>query len=339
MARRSRPWFRLNRGWFVTIRGKQHNLNVTDPNAEAEAFAAFKRLMITMQGGPENQADPTCAEAVSAFLITAVGRLAEPTVKGYRAYLGRFVARFGTVRVSKLTAALVEDDARSRPTWSDDTRRNYLQAVEVMTRHAGRPLRLEKPPRGSAGAGAVIPESTYHMAVGAARGDLRSLLVCLWNTGCRPSELRTLTVELVDWSACTATLTKHKTRRAGKAHRLIVFPEPAMEALRQQRDRHRTGFLFRQKTGKPYTCIGLTKAVWRLSRRIGRPLTAYGCRHTFATDALGDGIPDTHVAALLGHGSTRMVHAHYSHLSENARLLKDQAARVRGRKPPPAAAS
>jgi integrase len=112
-----------------------------------------------------------------------------------------------------------------------------------------------------------------------------------------------------------------------------------MEALRQQRDRHRTGFLFRQKTGKPYTCIGLTKAVWRLSRRIGRPLTAYGFRHTFATDALGDGIPDTHVAALLGHGSTRMVHAHYSHLSENARLLKDQAARVRGRKPPPAAAS
>jgi len=331
MARRSRPWFRINRGWFVTIRGKQHNLNVADPQDEAAAFAAFRQLMATMRGeGGTAPADPTCAEAVAAFLATSANRLAESTVKGYRAYLTRFVARFGTVRLSKLTTTMVEDDARSRPTWGDDTRRNYLQVVEVLTRHAGRPLRMEKPPRGSAGAGAVIPEPTYHMAVGAARGDLRALLVCLWNTGCRPSELRTLTVELVDWSACTATLTRHKTRRAGKATRLLIFPAPALEVLQQQRDRYRTGFLFRQRTGKPYTCVGLTKAVWRLSKRIGRPLTAYGFRHTFATDALEEGLPDTHVAALLGHGSTRMVHAHYSHLSENARLLKEQAARVRG---------
>jgi integrase len=329
VARQPRPWFRVNRGWFVTRNGKQIPLGVSDPNGEAEAFAAFKQLMQTMQGG-EAKADPTVKEAVAAFLVTAAARLAESTVAGYSAYLGRLVARFGTVKLSKLTVESIEADARSRPTWSDDTRRNYLQAVEVLTKHAGRPLRLEKPPRGSAGAAAVIPEDTYLMAVGSARGDLRALLVALWNTGCRPKELRQLTVELVDWESGTARLTRHKTRRHGKAIRLVVFPEPAMEVLRKQRERHKTGLLFRTRLGTAYTCPGLTQAVWRIASRIGRPLTAYGCRHTFATDALAHGVPDTHVAALLGHGSTRMIHAHYSHINENARLLKDAAAKVRG---------
>ena len=166
----------------------------------------------------------TVAAAVGSFLEACQQRgLSSATVKGYGSYLARFAARFGEEPVAGLTRERIEADSR-RPTWSDDTRRNYLQAVEVLTKHAGRPLRFDKPPRGSAGAGAVIEESTYHMAVGCARGDLRALLVTLWNTGCRPSELRFLTVELVDWPTGTATLSKHKTRRSGKASRLIVFP-------------------------------------------------------------------------------------------------------------------
>jgi integrase len=331
MARPPRPWYRVNRGWFVTVKKKQVPLGITDPEAEAEAFAAFRRLMRTIGKGGGEVAWPTVREAVDAFLKSATERgLSSATVKGYASYLGRFVARFGTLQIGDVRKEMVEADARSRPTWGDDTRRNYLQAVEVLFKHAGRPVAFDKPPRGSAGAGAVIAEATYHMAVGCARRDLRALLVCLWNTGCRPSELRTLTVELVDWPSGTATLTRHKTRRSGKASRLIVFPPPAMEVLNAQREKHKAGYLFRNSADRPYTCNGLTQEVWRIAGRIGRPITSYGCRHTFATDALAAGVPDTHVAALLGHGSTRMVHAHYSHLGENARLLKDAAAKVRG---------
>jgi integrase len=68
--------------------------------------------------------------------------------------------------------------------------------------------------------------------------------------------------------------------------------------------------------------------MWRLSEKIGHRVTAYGYRHTYATRALAMGLPDTHVAALLGHGSTRMIHAHYAHLNANARLLKEAAAKV-----------
>lgn len=331
MARRSSPWYWLGRGWYVNHKGIRHNLGVKDPQGEAQAWAAFQRLLAELGGGGGPKADdPTVAEAVDVYLNCTKTRLAEATWRGYRDYLARFVVRNGTLRLSQVTKELVEDDARSRKTWGDDTRRNYLQAVETLLKFCKRPIVFEKPPRGSKGAAAVIPEATYHMAVGCARGDLRALLVCLWNTGCRPSELRGLTVELVDWSSGTATLKKHKTRRSGKAHRLIVFPEPALVVLREQRERYKTGLLFRTRRGTAFTCPGLAQAVWRIAGRIGRPLTAYGCRHTFATDALAQGVPDTHVAALLGHGSTRMVHEHYSHLGENARLLKDAAAKVRG---------
>lgn len=59
--------------------------------------------------------------------------------------------------------------------------------------------------------------------------------------------------------------------------------------------------------------------------------TAYGYRHAFATEALAAGVPDAHVAALLGHTSTAMLHRHYSHLTHQAQAMRAALERVRGR--------
>ena len=56
---------------------------------------------------------------------------------------------------------------------------------------------------------------------------------------------------------------------------------------------------------------------------------AYGYRHGFATDALAAGVPDAHVAELLGHSSTAMLHKHYSHLATRVKVLTDAARAVR----------
>jgi integrase len=69
--------------------------------------------------------------------------------------------------------------------------------------------------------------------------------------------------------------------------------------------------------------------IWKFSRKVGVRLTAVGCRHSFCTDALAAGLPETHVAALLGHSSTAMITKHYGHLSSRTQLLKDAAAKVR----------
>jgi len=57
---------------------------------------------------------------------------------------------------------------------------------------------------------------------------------------------------------------------------------------------------------------------------------AYGMRHSYATEALASGIPDTTVAALLGHTGTAILHKHYSHLTSRADVLRQAAAKVRG---------
>jgi integrase len=61
------------------------------------------------------------------------------------------------------------------------------------------------------------------------------------------------------------------------------------------------------------------KKVWqrvvaRVVKAGGQAITAYGMRHTFASNLLIAGVTEFKVAKWLGHSDTRMVHKHYGHL-------------------------
>ena len=47
----------------------------------------------------------------------------------------------------------------------------------------------------------------------------------------------------------------------------------------------------------------------------------YGFRHSYATEMLKRGVPEAHVAQMLGHKSTAMLSKHYSHLSSEIGTL------------------
>jgi len=100
-------------------------------------------------------------------------------------------------------------------------------------------------------------------------------------------------------------------------------------AIAQRRAAEGEGLLFKGLNGRlTATAIGLR--LTRACRKAGlRHCIPYGCRHTFATDALAAGVPDATVASLLGHCDTSMVHKHYSHLSSRTQTLKDAAGRIR----------
>lgn len=331
MSRRSPgPWYRRSRGWYATMNesGKQHFLGVRDPNNEAEAFEAFKALMAALEARPKVG---TVAEAVPRFRAAREqAGASEATLAWYKKYHGWLVARFGSVPVDQLDPNAVAGAAHAMPKWGPDTVRNALMATESLLRFCGRVVTIPKPPRGSAGAKAVIPEDVYRRAVELATGDLGPLLVVLWNTGARPGEVRQLTAEQVDWSAGVATLTKHKTARKTGKPRLIVFPPAAMEVLQRQRAKYGAGFLFRHCRGEPFSSVHLTVRVWCLSKKVGARLTAVGCRHSYCTDALIKGVPEPHIAALLGHTSTAMLTKHYGHLGSRMNVLKEAALRIRG---------
>jgi integrase len=340
MPRMVRPWYRVGRGqWYARVNQKQVPLGVFDPGDEDAALAALRKLIAkAQQNTPPEAPVPDWPALVREFIRAKEARqLAPRTVEDYRKHLTFALAHFGTLRPAELFAARAGGELphcprveeSTPPTWKENSRRNYLAAVETFLRWCGHRVSLDKPGRESAGAGMVIEEAVYWQAVGAARGDLRPLLVFLWNTGCRPSEAARLTAADVDWSSGTITLRRHKTRRGAKGKARVIYLSPAaVEVLSAQRDRHPAGLLFPNRRGTAWRDKALAQAVWRVSRKIGHRVTAYGCRHSYCTRALAKGLPDAHVAALMGHGSTRMIHQHYSHLSQQSQLLKDAAAKV-----------
>jgi integrase len=78
-----------------------------------------------------------------------------------------------------------------------------------------------------------------------------------------------------------------------------------------------------------HTCY-LAEMVWSLRKRPGiHGIIPYGYRHSFATDALTNGVPDAHIAELLGHSGTAMLHRQCANLTAKAKALQEALGRVR----------
>jgi integrase len=174
----------------------------------------------------------------------------------------------------------------------------------------------------------VISEELHRRVLNEVTGDFRALVRFLWLTGCRPGEATGLTAESVDMDTRTIRLKKHKTKHKGKQR--VIYPcAEAIEVLTDQIQKYGgTGYLFRGLRGKPLSLQAMTMRFQRVSEKVGVRVCSYSYRHSFVTRALSAGESDTIVAALVGHSSTRMIHVHYSHVSEQSRVLKDAADRI-----------
>lgn len=103
-----------------------------------------------------------------------------------------------------------------------------------------------------------------------------------------------------------------------------------VELCKRLAEKHPTGKLFRNRDGKPFTIHAVQDFLRSNGRRLGLgKIVAYGYRHTFATAALANGVPDAQVAELLGHQGTNMLHRHYAHLGARADALRNALGKVR----------
>ncbi len=290
-----------------------------------DTLKILKTLVSRMEIDASPSVQPTVEEAVASFLAAKAKTIKPITVRNYRRHLDHWRKKFGACRVNELSLDAIADDAAARG-WSDTNTANYLATIEACLKHAGHPLAFLKPGRESAGADSVVPDDVYKKCLRYTTGDFQQFIRFLWNTGCRPAEASKLTAEAIDLAAGVARLKYHKTRlRTGKVRLLYLGPE-AMEVIKEQLVLHPAGYLFRGMRGVPYSLQAIVMRFVRLSAKVGHPVCAYNFRHTFATRALSKGIPDTHVAALMGHANTVMVHRHYGHVNQNSRLLRDVAA-------------
>jgi integrase len=162
-----------------------------------------------------------------------------------------------------------------------------------------------------------------------AQQPFRAFLQLLWLTGARPGEIAGLRAEDLDLAQGVAILTEHKTAHFGKVRVLFLVAE-AVAVLRERLAVHPEGLLFPGEDGRKMTPQAVGCRLRRLCVKVGvKHCIAYGYRHTFATNALARGVPDAHVAELLGHSGTAMLHRHYSYLTARAKALRDALGRIR----------
>lgn len=187
---------------------------------------------------------------------------------------------------------------------------------------------MSKPKSRSRGEEAVITAELHTQLLAAATPQLRLVLTLLHATGARPGEVCGFTAENFDAAAGVVKLAEHKTDHTGRVRR-IFLPAEAVEVLKGQVLKYRSGPLLRNRLGRAWTGKAVAWQVNRLCLKVGVKAIPYGYRHTFATDALAQGVPDAQVAQQLGHGSTAMLHRHYLHLGSKARVMAEALKRVR----------
>jgi integrase len=351
MSRPSSPWFRKSKGtWYCTVEGRKVSLKVKGEENEKEAVRAWHRLFAGMplesSQIPQESDEPpqtvpmvkangvSVSEVIDGFLADAQSRVGKHTLAFYEKFCRFFKEDMGTLNADALTMLMVEAWTR-KPAWSNSTRHVALGILAMAFRRAQRkgliasnPLQgVKRPPKASRGAKALVSADAHARLVTCAEPMFAAFLKLLWLTGARPSEIAGLKAEDIDMEQGLAVLHEHKEAYLGKSRVLFFSPE-AIEVIRK-RD-CRSGLLFPGKDGGKMTATIIGKRLKRLCVKAGvKHCIPYGYRHSFATDALCNGVPDAQVAALLGHSGTAMLHKHYSHLTARSQALRQALAQVR----------
>lgn len=345
-----RPFWRgREQSWYAKVGGRTLSLRIRDPHARAAAVEALHKILQDLEDTAEAPQDPrfykpgpTVSAAVENFLSdadrrAAAGKIRPKTAKDYRFPLNALAADLGDRPLASLTAAQLEAWA-ARPGWSMSTRSGYLAAVSTLL--ARNKVALDPPlaiPRKkSRGRSCSLTPEQWAKVVAAVRagdypGDFLEYLTVLRLTGARPGEIAPLTAEAVDWRNGCAVLEEHKTAHRTGEPLLKVFTAAAMAVLEGQRAKYGSGLLFRTRYGKQYTRAAVVRRCAAISKRVGFRVIAYGCRHSFASEALANGASDVLVAELLGHKGTNMVHHHYKHLGNHVAALRAAAEKATGR--------
>ena len=335
-----RPWYRKQNGaWYVCFRGKQVLL-AKGRAAKAEAHRAFAALL----DGPPAE-DPggtvatvaTLADVVNAYFADLAGRCAASSVVTIKSFLNPLVSTRGSSPASALDPSDVRAELVRRKL-APSTRANVLKGLSSAYRLATRTKVLAANPFAdfacgaveSRGAGAVVPDDVHAKLLAVFSPREGDFFETLRATGARPSEVASATKDDLNAGGACLILKTHKTAGKTGRPRTIYLPPASLELCLRLAGENPAGPLFRRKRGGPWKKGSWWRVMEGAAKRAGVPAQMpYGYRHAFATDALEAGVPETHVAELLGHTSTAMVAKHYGHLSSRSRALRESLERIR----------
>jgi integrase len=350
-----KPWYRKDKtAWYLQVnRHEQKRLGKT----KAEADEAYRRWILE-QGEALPQAERknlTVAELAQAFLDSAKLHTKPKSYEFYCYIIVPFVERFGSAPAATFPPL-------SFTRWLDDhegwkgSRRCCTVAVKRLFNWAvehkllsENPLRsVKRRPRKRRNR-VLTPEERGFIFAKIPDEQFREFVFAMLDTGCRPGEIMSVSAANVSRDFSMWVFDEHKTEHTGQARVVYLTPE-ICELTRKLVAVYLEGPLLRstrkfEGVRRPWTRNGIRCRFKRLREKFQKlrealpperrgeipdlaGVTAYVLRHTFATQALSNGLSTPVVASLLGHRLTKMLEDHYNHLDQAAELLKDAARRA-----------
>jgi integrase len=336
MGRTPKAWWWEDRGgWYTTISGKREML-AKGKAAKKEAERRLHQLLAADRVAAPTESGPTLDWIAYRFLDAVERDKAPLTFEYYRRHLKPLCDRHGATAAVDIKPAHVEDWLATT-TWGSTTRAGAITSVKRLYRWAYKrgdikmnPLADMEKPRARTRDAILTPEQFGEVLKVARERSWRDFLVALWETGCRPREVATVTAADVDLVAGTWTVV-NKTRHATTPTRTIHLTPAMVEMSRRLVETRPAGPLFVNRLGNPWTRNATACRFAQIRKKLGYgpEATAYSLRHLYATDALDRGVPIATVAELMGHRDTAMISKVYSKLRDRSGHLRDAAATIR----------
>ncbi len=344
MARPSKPWYWAQRDcWCVTIGGKRHIL-AQGKASKGEATAEFHRLMVASGRQEVRKSALTVGDLLDLFLedvwrAVEQGERARVTYDGYVRFLSSANERLGRLRATDVRPHDVKGWFNAPELrWGPTTRHNAATAFKAAFRWAKKgglipedPVRdMDKP---TARRRILVLTDDQVRALLDATPDRpwKDLITALWETGCRPSEVCTLTAAQVDLDR-GLWLVRNKTRRkTGRESRPVPLNPTMLEISRRLVTAHPDGPIFRNRRGRPWTrnAMALRFRALRMRLGLGPEATGYAIRHRYAMEGIRKGLSSSELAALMGHTNAAMVDKVYGHWDQQHERLKEAARKIR----------
>jgi integrase len=302
-----------------------------------EADRAFHAMMSRKPTSRPRAARASLGEVRDAYIESVKARLRPTTIRQYTWVLGAFVEHLGESTPADEVGeadilrwlSRLSIDRSGMAAYSKIVKSMFSKAARWRmipdNRAAGLQIRHTQKQR-------LVPtREQAQRIIGEASGATKTLVLFLWATGARPSEVASLQVEHLrrgeaGWHATLESKTSGATGKA-RTIRLPASMTPEVDRLAGDRTK---GPLLLRANGRPWNIHAMSRALARLRRKLGYGLECCpgSFRHLWITDMLEAGVPIATVAELAGN-SPAVISKHYSRLRQRTAHLDEAANKVR----------
>ncbi|MGA2068705.1 MAG: tyrosine-type recombinase/integrase [Thermoguttaceae bacterium] len=339
MKRQPKPHFKKShKAWYVNLNGKQVRL-ASEEEGHDKAMEVYYGVMAGRLPPQQDQ----CAATILYRFLQSHGNSPASTRRFYSRPVRSFIDFIGpALRVSDVQPYHVENwmneyhrvkkmkggKPTDKPT-SSTYRHNLVRAVksgfqwaEDKGYIAKSPVRKVKvPPQYARGDDAYLEPEQWAQVLATAEADLLDLLVVMYETGCRPQEVRR--VESRHFNRHGKCWTFPVDESKGKREqRVVLLSDRALEICQRLALKHPDGTIF-GNGDKAWTATALGSRCARVSRKVGFHLTPYMVRHTFATRKILEGVDLVTIATLMGHRDLTMLQKIYQHVKRRSDHLRN----------------